>query len=81
MSETVLIVLMALVLVVGVWNLVRKPKEANDLATPLQNLTQAVQSVSRDAAVLAEKVQKINSDQAKLAAVLQAVQNSVIRRV
>jgi len=45
MGETVLIVLMALVLIVGVWNLVRKPKEASDLATPLQNLTQAIQTV------------------------------------
>lgn len=52
MSETVLIVLMALVLAVGVWNLVRKPKGADDLATPLQNLTQAVQAVSQESAVL-----------------------------
>ena len=77
MSETVLIVLMALVLAVGVWNLVRKPKGADDLATPLQNLTQAVQAVSQESAVLREKVQKVDSDQTNLAAVLQAVQRDV----
>lgn len=77
MSGTVLTVLMVLVLIVGVWGLVRRPREADGLATPLQNLTQAVQSVARDTAVLAERVQKVDSDQATLAAALQAVQRDV----
>ena len=77
MSETVLIVLMALVLVVGVWNLMRKPKEPDNLATPLQNLTQAVLAVSKDTAVLAQKVEKIDSDHANLAAALKEVQKDV----
>lgn len=78
MDSTLLIVLMVIVLIVCVWLLVRKPKDADTLATPLQNLTQVIQTLAKDTAVLTEKVQKIDSDQARLSSVLQEVQNGVI---
>ena len=78
MDGTILIVLMAAVLGFCVWLLLRKPKETDALALPLQNLTQAIQTLAKDTAVLTEKVQKIDSDQARLSNVLQDVQNGVI---
>jgi DNA recombination protein RmuC len=78
MEEMILILLMALVLIVCVWLLMRKPSEADNVATPLQNLTQVIQTLAKDTAVLTEKVQKIDSDQARLSSVLQDVQNGVI---
>ncbi len=77
MTDGIVIGLLALAFVVAAWSLLRKPSEPNNLAATLQALTQAVQSSSKDTAVLAEKVQKIDSDQAKLAAVLQDVQRDV----
>ena len=77
MSETILIGLMVLVLIVGVWNLLRKPKETESLATPLQNLTQAIQAVSKETAILTEKVRKIDSDQSGLSAAVQGIQKDV----
>lgn len=77
MTDGIVIGLLAFAFVVAAWSLLRKPNEPNNLAATLQALTQAVQSSSKDTAVLAEKVQKIDSDQAKLAAVLQDVQKDV----
>lgn len=77
MNDGIIIGLLAFTFVVAVWSLLRKPIEPNNLAATLQALTQAVQSSSKDTAVLAEKVQKIDSDQAKLAVVLQDVQKDV----
>lgn len=78
MTMSVVIGLLGFAFVFAAWSLLRKPATEPDTLTPaLQGLMQAVQSVSKDTAVLAEKVSKIDWDQAKLSTVLQEIQKDV----
>ena len=78
MTTTIIFGLLGLAFVFAAWSLLRRPSSEPDTLTPaLQSLMQAVQSVSKDTAVLAEKVSKIDADQTKLATTLQEVQKDV----